>query len=134
MKYKLCLLILALPILLVACNQKKTEAKTVDAATDKATEVAKEMNATAAKAEGTDTPKEQESSKEEPNKAKPGDEFIKTAKQYQEKSDAAREAGDAEKAGIYAKLAEIKREAAAAVNEGKGYDWTLYYDLVKQLE
>lgn len=124
---------LALPMLLVACNQKKAETQTVDA-TGKVAEVAKDMRATAAKAEGVDKLKEQEPCAEEQNKAKPGDGFIKTAKQYQEKSNASREAGDAEKAFIYAKLAEIKMEAATAANEGKGYDWTHYHELVKQLE
>lgn len=111
---------LALPVLLIACNQKKAEPQKADDAGGEVTEVAKAV--TAAVIDG------------EQDKAKPGDEFIKTAKQYQEKSVAAREAGDSEKAGIYSKLADIKMEAAAAANEGKSYDWTRYHELVKELE
>lgn len=67
-------------------------------------------------------------------KGDPADEFIKTSQKYEQESIAAVKAGDTEKATIYIELASIKRQAAMAVKEGKGYDWSRYHELLKKLE
>ena len=70
----------------------------------------------------------------EEKKGNPGDGFIGAAQEYQKLSIEAAKAGDAEKAGIYGELAKMKLEAAAAVNQGKDYDWTKYQELRKKLD
>lgn len=70
----------------------------------------------------------------EPVKEDPAAGFINTAQQYQKQSIDAAKAGDTEKANIYMDLAKIKLDAAAAVREGKDYDWTKYHELVKRLD
>lgn len=59
--------------------------------------------------------------------------FISTAQEYQKQSIDAMKAGDTEKANIYMELAKIKLDAAAAVRQGKDYDWTKYHELVERL-
>jgi hypothetical protein len=43
-------------------------------------------------------------------------------------------AGNEYNAQIYTQLAKINKEAAASAIEGKGYDWTKYFALHKQLK
>ena len=64
----------------------------------------------------------------------PVDGFIATAQEYQKKSIEAAKAGETERASVYAELAKMKLDAAAAVNEGKDYDWTQYHELKKKLD
>lgn len=66
-------------------------------------------------------------------KEDPGAGFINTAQKYQKQSIEAAKAGDTEKANIYMELAKIKLDAAAAVRQGKDFDWTKYHELVKRL-
>lgn len=63
----------------------------------------------------------------------PGEGFLRAAKNYRKMASKAREAGDADKAMIYTKLAGMKVAAANAAKQGKGYDWTEYKELKKQL-
>lgn len=67
-------------------------------------------------------------------KGNAADGFIKTAQQYQQKSIDAMKSGDTEKASIYMELAKMKLDAATAAGQGKGYDWTQYHELLKQLK
>lgn len=57
--------------------------------------------------------------------------FIKAAENYQAKAEKALESGNTHNAGIYTKLAAIKRDAAASKG---GYDWTEYHKLTGQLK
>ena len=84
------------------------------------------------KSEAKDKSDDKEAKEEK--KVSPGDGFIGAAQEYQKLSIEAAKAGDAEKAGIYAELAKMKLEAAAAVNQGKDYDWTKYQELRKKLD
>jgi len=63
-----------------------------------------------------------------------GNGFLKTAQEYTVKANEAMQAGDEESAAIYTKLAAIKREAAAAAQNGQGYDWAEYFKLKGQLK
>lgn len=65
---------------------------------------------------------------------RPGEGFLKAAEEYRRKAARARESGDTDKAEIYGKLAAMKVAAAMAAKEGKGYDWTEYHQLRKQLD
>lgn len=65
---------------------------------------------------------------------KGGNGFLKAAEEYTAKANEAMQNGDEETAEIYTKLAAMKREAAAAAANGKGYDWTEYFKLKKQLK
>ena len=56
--------------------------------------------------------------------------FLKTAKKYEQKADLAALAGNNNDAAIYKKMAEMKREAAKV---GGNYDWTEYHKLQGQL-
>ena len=67
-------------------------------------------------------------------KAKPQDGFLKAAYEYQVKATQAMVAGNEHNAQIYTQLANIKKEAAASAAAGKGYDWTKYFGLQKQLK
>lgn len=67
-------------------------------------------------------------------KAKPQDAFSKAAYEYQVKATQAMVAGNEHNAQIYTQLSNIKKEAAASAAEGKGYDWTKYFALQKQLK
>lgn len=67
-------------------------------------------------------------------KAKPQDGFLKAAYEYQVKATQAMVAGNEHNAQIYTQLSNIKKEAAASATEGKGYDWTKYFALQKQLK
>lgn len=81
--------------------------------------------------EKSDDKKDHEAKKEKGN---PGDGFIGAAQEYQKKSIEAAKAGETERATVYAELAKMKLEAAAAVNQGKDYDWTQYHELKKKLD
>ncbi len=85
------------------------------------------------KAEGKEKSKDKEAYAEKKGKEDPGAGFTKTAEQYHKKSFEALKAGETDKAGIYMELAKMKLDAAAAVREGKDYDWTQYHELVKEL-
>lgn len=64
---------------------------------------------------------------------KPNQGFLAAAKGYEEKAKLAEANGNHQDALIYRKLANIKKEAAEAVSQGKGYDWSKYFELQKQL-
>jgi hypothetical protein len=66
--------------------------------------------------------------------AKPQDNFLKVAYEYQVEATKAMVAGNEHNAKIYNQLSNINKEAAASVAEGKGYDWTQYFALQKQLK
>lgn len=87
------------------------------------------------KAESKDHAKsdDEKSQVEKQVKDDPGAGFINTAQEYQKQSIEAAKAGDTEKANIYMELAKIKLDAAAAVRQGKDFDWTKYHELVKRL-
>lgn len=55
------------------------------------------------------------------------------AKNYENKAALASEAGDAESARIYKRMAQIKRDAGAASNKGKAFDWSEYHALEGEL-
>ena len=67
-------------------------------------------------------------------KGKSDNGFLKAADEYQEKANKAMAAGNEHNARIYTQLANMKRDAAAAAEKGKGYDWTEYFALQKQLK
>ncbi|WP_018970456.1 hypothetical protein [Rubritalea marina] len=56
--------------------------------------------------------------------------FLKTAKKYDQKAELAAIAGNNNDAAIYKKLADMKRDAAKV---GGNYDWTEYHKLQGQL-
>lgn len=62
-------------------------------------------------------------------KSKGGDEFRQTARKYDEKSEKFENKGMPEVAKLYARQAEIKREAAAMGDEGRWdeIDWNEYH-------
>lgn len=66
---------------------------------------------------------------------KGGDEFRKTAQEYEMKSNKARSSGDTENARIYSRLADIKTDAAKLADKGRwsDIDWTEYNQLNEQL-
>lgn len=68
------------------------------------------------------------------DKGKPQNGFLDAAADYQMKATKAMAEGNEHNARIYTQLANIKREAAAAAAEGKGYDWTNYFALQKELK
>lgn len=113
-------------------NKEKCEKHDKEKSHDKGKDVAKED-----KSEHKDKSHEKKGGEGKEGKdenAKPGDGFVATAKEYQKLSTEAANAGDPEKAAIYGKLATMKYEAAAAVNNGKDYDWTQYFELKKKLD
>jgi hypothetical protein len=61
--------------------------------------------------------------------SKGGDEFRKTAEKYDAKSDKYRDKGMSEVSELYARQAEIKRNAASLVDQGRwdDIDWTEYH-------
>jgi hypothetical protein len=67
-------------------------------------------------------------------KSKLQDDFLKVAYEYQVKATKAMVAGNEHNAEIYKQLSNINKEAAALAAEGKGYDWTEYFALQKQLK
>ncbi len=67
-------------------------------------------------------------------KSKQDNGFLAAAADYQMKATKAMEAGDEHNARIYTQLANMKKEAAAAAANGKGYDWTEYFALQKKLK
>lgn len=67
-------------------------------------------------------------------KSKANDGFLKAAADYQEKANKAMAEGNEHNAKIYTQLSNMKKEAAAASAKGKGYDWTEYFALQKQLK
>ena len=81
------------------------------------------------KKKGNHEPKAQKN----PTKQAPGEEFLKTSREFQRKSIEAIKAGDTDKAGIYLELAEIKAEAATAIQNGKAFSWDRYHELTKSL-
>lgn len=85
------------------------------------------------KAEHKDKSHDKEAKADKKGKENPGDGFIGAAQEYQKLSIEAAKAGDAGKAGIYAELAKMKLDAAAAANKGEGYDWAKYHELKGKL-
>lgn len=86
------------------------------------------------KAEAKDKSHDKEAKVDKKDNGKPGDGFIATAQEYQKKSIEAAKAGETDRASVYAELAKMKLDAAAAVNQGKDYDWTQYHELKKKLD
>ncbi|MES2981828.1 MAG: hypothetical protein V4727_05900 [Verrucomicrobiota bacterium] len=84
--------------------------------------------------EAKDKSHDKEPKEEKKEKGNPGDGFIGAAQEYQKLSIEAAKAGDADKAGIFAELAKMKLEAAAAANQGKDYDWAKYHELKGKLD
>lgn len=64
-----------------------------------------------------------------------GDEFRETAKEYDIQAKKSHENGEKEKAQAYARMAEIKREAATLADQGKWSEinWTEYFLLLKSI-
>lgn len=59
--------------------------------------------------------------------------FWNAAEEYDRMGKKAMESGDADKARTYFQLGAIKRQAAVAAKQGKGFDWTEYHKLKKSL-
>ena len=59
---------------------------------------------------------------------------MKAAEEYQRLANEAMKSGNEGNASIYTQLANIKKEAAAAAVNGKGYDWNRYFELQKRLK
>ena len=59
--------------------------------------------------------------------------FLHTAEKYEKRGEEALKAGDTEKAKILMQMAAIKRQAAVAAREGKGFDWSHYHKLSAKL-
>jgi|AntRauTorckE6833_2_1112554.scaffolds.fasta_scaffold06880_2 hypothetical protein len=68
-----------------------------------------------------------------PVKQAPGEGFLQTSREFQQRSIEAIKAGDTAKAEIYLELAEIKAKAATAVEKGEEINWDRYHELQKQL-
>lgn len=68
------------------------------------------------------------------HKDKPDNGFLAAAADYEMKATKAMEAGNEHNARIFTKMSNMKKEAAAAAAEGKGYDWTEYFALQKELK
>ncbi len=83
--------------------------------------------------EAKDKSHDKEAKADKKGKENPGDGFISAAQEYQKLSIEAAKAGNAEKAGVYAELAKMKLDAAAAANQGKDYDWAKYHELKGKL-
>lgn len=68
-------------------------------------------------------------------KSKGGDDFRKTAAEYQDQAKKHSDKGKHDIAALYQRMAEIKLDAAAKADEGKWdiIDWSEYHDIEKKI-
>ena len=68
-------------------------------------------------------------------KSNGGDDFRKTAMEYQEKAQKYGDKGKHDIAALYQRMAEIKLDAAAKADEGKwgDIDWSEYHEVEKKI-
>ncbi len=72
--------------------------------------------------------------KNDKGKKSPSQAFLDAADEYEAKANEAMNNGNEHNARIYTRLANIKRDAAIALETGKSHDWTEYFKLKKELK